>query len=184
MGMNEHDQTKYIFAQSIKDLMAKQPLDKITVTDIVKHSGMTRQTFYRYFQDKYDLVNWYFEKLADKSFRQIGNSSTLKEGLVKKFTFLLNDQIFFMQAFQSKDYNNVENYAYQCILEFYKQIIHNKIGDIPEDIMFLLKMYCHGSITMTVEWAIRGMKESPEMIADLLIDALPPKLEDLLSDLR
>ena len=50
--------------------------------------------------------------------------------------------------------------------------------------MFLLKMYCHGSITMTVEWAIRGMKESPEMIADLLIDALPPKLEDLLSDLR
>ena len=67
MGMNEHDQTKYIFAQSIKDLMAKQPLDKITVTDIVKHSGMTRQTFYRYFQDKYDLVNWYFEKLADKS---------------------------------------------------------------------------------------------------------------------
>ena len=115
MGMNEHDQTKYIFAQSIKDLMAKQPLDKITVTDIVKHSGMTRQTFYRYFQDKYDLVNWYFEKLADKSFRQIGNSSTLKEGLVKKFTFLLNDQIFFMQAFQSKDYNNVENYDYQCL---------------------------------------------------------------------
>ncbi|MFQ7174900.1 MAG: hypothetical protein ACLRQF_24360 [Thomasclavelia ramosa] len=25
---------------------------------------MTRQTFYRYFKDKYDLVNWYFEKLV------------------------------------------------------------------------------------------------------------------------
>ena len=180
----KNEETLFLFAKAIKSLIKKQPLDKITVTDIVSTAGKTRQTFYRHFQDKYDLVNWYFEKLADKSFRQIGNSSTLKEGLVKKFTFLLNDQIFFMQAFQSKDYNNVENYDYQCILEFYKQIIHNKIGDIPEDIMFLLKMYCHGSITMTVEWAIRGMKESPEMIADLLIDALPPKLEDLLSDLR
>lgn len=182
--MNEHVQTQYIFAQSIKDLMEHQQLDKITVTDIVKHSGMTRQTFYRYFQDKYDLVNWYFEKLADKSFRQIGNSSTLKEGLVKKFTFLLNDKVFFMQAFQSKDYNNVENYDYQCILDFYSQIIKKKIGDIPQEIMFLLKMYCHGSITMTVEWAVRGMQEEPEVIADLLIEALPPKLEKLLSDLR
>ncbi|WP_028043151.1 TetR/AcrR family transcriptional regulator C-terminal domain-containing protein [Candidatus Stoquefichus massiliensis] len=182
--MNEHEQTKYVFAQSAKDLMDKQSLDKMTVTDIVKHSGMTRQTFYRYFQDKYDLVNWYFEKLADKSFRQIGSSSTLREGLIKKFTFLLNDKVFFMQAFQSKDYNNVENYDYQCILEFYTNIIQKKIGEIPPDIMFLLDMYCHGSITMTVDWAIRGMQESPEVLADLFIDALPPKLEKLLSDLQ
>ena len=182
--MNEHDQTKYLFAESIKKLMHTQSLDKITVTDIVKKSGKTRQTFYRYFQDKYDLVNWYFEKLADKSFRQIGNSSTLKEGLVKKFTFLLNDKVFFMQAFQSKDYNNVENYDYQCILEFYSSIIQKKIGTIDDDIMFLLEMYCHGSITMTVQWAINGMQQSPEVIADLLIDALPPRLEELLSDLQ
>lgn len=182
--MNEHDQTKYLFAESIKKLMHKQSLDKITVTDIVKKSGKTRQTFYRNFQDKYDLVNWYFEKLADKSFRQIGNSSTLKEGLVKKFTFLLNDKVFFMQAFQSKDYNNVENYDYQCILEFYSSIIQKKIGTISDDIMFLLEMYCHGSITMTVQWAVHGMQQSPEVIADLLIDALPPRLEELLSDLQ
>ena len=50
--------------------------------------------------------------------------------------------------------------------------------------MFLLKMYCHGSITMTVEWAVHGMKESPEVLAELLIQALPPKLEALLSDLQ
>ena len=181
--MNEHDSTRYLFAQSIKDLMAKQSLDKMTVTDIVKHSGMTRQTFYRYFKDKYDLVNWYFEKLADKSFRQIGNSSTLREGLIKKFTFLLNDKIFFIQAFQLKDYNNIQNYDYKCILEFYQNIICKKIGPIPDDIMFLLEMYCHGSITMTVQWAVSGMKKTPEDMADLLIAALPPQLEQLLSDL-
>lgn len=181
--MNEHDQTRYVFAQSIKDLMHKQSLDKITVTDIVKHSGMTRQTFYRYFQDKYDLVNWYFEKLADKSFRQIGNSATLREGLIKKFTFILNDKVFFTQAFQSIDYNNVENYDYQCIFTFYKNIIQRKLGNIPLDILFLLEMYCHGSIAMTVNWVFNGMSKKPEVIAELLIEALPPKLETLLSDL-
>ena len=84
--------TRYIFAECIKQLMNHQSLDKITVTDIVEMSGKTRQTFYRYFRDKYDLVNWYFEVLADKSFLQIGNSETLREGLIKKFQFIYNDR--------------------------------------------------------------------------------------------
>ncbi len=178
------DDTRYIFASSIKELLKKQELDKITVTDIVKKSGLTRQTFYRYFKDKYDLVNWYFERLADKSFLQIGESETLKEGLTKKFEFILNDKIFFQAAFKSKDYNNVENYDYHCILEFYKGIIQKKIEVIPDDIEFLLEMYCHGSITMTVEWAINGMKRDPEELADILIEALPSKLEYYLKDLK
>lgn len=182
--MSIHDETRLIFAKSIHDLMHKQPLDKITVTSIVEHSGMTRQTFYRYFKDKYDLVNWCFEKLADKSFRQIGNSATLREGLIKKFTFLLNDQQFFEQAFQSKDYNNIENYDYECILKFYSDILQKKCGVIPSDIQFLLEMYCHGSISMTVKWAVSGMKETPEEMAELLIEALPLKLRDVLYELQ
>lgn len=181
----EKQDTRYIFAQSIKDLMNHQALDKITVTDIVKNSGMTRQTFYRYFKDKYDLVNWYFERLADQSFLQIGAQETLSQGLTKKFEFILHDQVFFSEAFKSKDYNNVENYDYNCIYNFYTNVIKKKIqGDVPEDIDFLLRMYCHGSITMTVEWAVNGMKRTPADMASLLIEALPDKLEYYLKDLK
>ena len=49
--MNKHDKTRYVFAQAIKGLIKVHPLDKIAVTDIVTRSGMTRQTFYRYFKD-------------------------------------------------------------------------------------------------------------------------------------
>ena len=60
----KNEETLFLFAKAIKSLIKKQPLDKITVTDIVSTAGKTRQTFYRHFQDKYDLVNWYFEKLV------------------------------------------------------------------------------------------------------------------------
>lgn len=46
---------------------------------------------------------------------------------------------------------------------------------------FLLQMYCHGSIRMTVEWVRTGMKLEPEELAGLLIEALPEKLNKLLS---
>lgn len=183
--MASKETTQYLLADAIKDLMRTQSLDKITVTDIVSRCHLTRQTFYRHFQDKYDLVNWYFEKLAQRSFKQMGVSYTLREGLLKKFQFLRAEQSFFSQAFRSNDCNSLIQYDYECILAFYTGVIIHKSGQpLGEDTSFLLRMYCRGSIAMTVEWAVGGMCLPPERMADLLIQALPPPLEGLLSDLR
>ena len=80
--MKEQDKTKYELARAIKTLMEHAELDRITVKDICAQCGLSRQTFYRNFKDKYDLVNWYFERLAQKSFKQMGVSYTLREGLL------------------------------------------------------------------------------------------------------
>lgn len=172
--MDRHDETKYIFAQAIKDLIKVVPLDKIAVTDIVTRSGMTRQTFYRYFKDKYDLVNWYFEKLVLQSFRQMGNGCSLQEALQLKFAFINSEHSFFKEAFKSNDYNNLVNYDFNCIYEFYKGIIEKNLNhSVDDDLDFLLKMYCKGSIDMTVDWVLNDMPISIEKIVSLLIEALP-----------
>lgn len=93
---------------AIKGLIKVHPLDKIAVTDIVTRSGMTRQTFYRYFKDKYELGNWYFEKLVLKSFRQMGDGCSLQEALQLKFAFIKSEHSFFKEAFKSNDYNNLD----------------------------------------------------------------------------
>lgn len=176
--MDRHDETKYIFAQAIKDLIKVVPLDKIAVTDIVTRSGMTRQTFYRYFKDKYDLVNWYFEKLVLQSFRQMGNGCSLQEALQLKFAFINSEYSFFKEAFKSNDYNNLVNYDFNCIYEFYKGIIEKNLNhSVDDDLDFLLKMYCKGSIDMTVDWVLNDMPISIEKIVSLLIEALPKRLE-------
>ena len=166
--MDRHDETKYIFAQAIKDLIKVVPLDKIAVTDIVTRSGMTRQTFYRYFKDKYDLVNWYFEKLVLQSFRQMGNGCSLQEALQLKFAFINSEHSFFKEAFKSNDYNNLVNYDFNCIYEFYKGIIEKNLNhSVDDDLDFLLKMYCKGSIDMTVDWVLNDMPISIEKIVSL-----------------
>ena len=173
----KNEDTVFLFAKAIKTLIKKQPLDKITVTDIVSTAGKTRQTFYRHFQDKYDLVNWYFEKLVLKSFEEMNQGGTLQEALNLKFAFIEQEHAFFKEAFKSNDYNNLIHYDFCCIYDFYKEYIRKNTGKtIPSD--FLLKMYCRGSVDMTVEWVLNDMPILKEEIVNYLIDAIPDKLKE------
>ncbi|MDN5307879.1 MAG: hypothetical protein PWP16_1242 [Eubacteriaceae bacterium] len=179
--MDINDRTKEKLAKSIKALMVNKALDKITVKEIVDHSELTRQTFYRYFQDKYHLVNWYFDKLAQQSIKQMGVSLTLEEGLTKKFAFVRNEKAFFTAAFKSSDCNSIYDYDLKLITNFYTDLIIKKTGQpVADDDRFLLDMYCQGSMDMTYKWVLDGMVMDPNEFAKLLIDAVPDKLKPYL----
>ena len=66
------EKTKYRLARSMKECMKTMSVDNITVKQITENCGVTRQTFYRNFMDKFDLINWYFDKLLAKSFEHMG----------------------------------------------------------------------------------------------------------------
>ena len=70
--MEKQEKTKYKLAAAMKECMKTTPVDRITVTSIVEGAGVTRQTFYRNFLDKFDLINWYFGKILDQSFEHMG----------------------------------------------------------------------------------------------------------------
>ena len=157
----KHDRAKYKLAASIKECMKTTPVDRITVKDIVEGSGLTRQTFYRNFKDKYDLINWYFDKLVLQSFEQIGMGNTVGESLTQKFEFILNEKAFFTEAFRSDDYNSVKEHDFELILQFYKDLIARKTSrPLEEEMEFLLEMYCRGSVYMTEKWVLGACRTS------------------------
>lgn len=49
--------TKRALEASLKHLLLKKPLDKITINDIAEDCGINRMTFYYHFKDIYDLLN-------------------------------------------------------------------------------------------------------------------------------
>ena len=183
--MDASEKMKYKLAEAMKELLNHYPVEKITVTQIVDQCGVTRPTFYRHFKDKYDLVNWHFDKLVQKSFQEMGGSLNLREGLRKKFEFIKREGKFFPAAFTCDSQNCLKEYDYEWFYQFYRDMVHEKgVKDIPDDIEFLLRMYCRGSVHMTAEWATTGMKVPPEEMADRLMAVLPPMLYDLLENSR
>ena len=181
----KQEKTKYKLAASMKECMKQMPVDKITVKNIVEGCGVARQTFYRNFLDKYDLINWYFDKLVLQSFEQIGMGHTVGESLTQKLEFIVNEKVFFTEAFRSDDRNSLKEHDFELILQFYQDLIGRKTSrPLGEDLQFLLEMYCRGSVYMTVKWVLTGMKDSPAKMSKKLVEAMPPRLAAVFDELK
>ena len=83
--------TKRALEQSLKNLLLKKPLNKITINDIAEDCGINRMTFYYHFKDIYDLVEWSCLEDAQKA---------LKE----KKTYLWTRNNWFIIYYKNKSY--------------------------------------------------------------------------------
>lgn len=65
--------TKKALAAALKELMQKEPFEKISVSEICEQCSMNRKSFYYHFKDKYDLVNWIYDTEFIAVIRQKGS---------------------------------------------------------------------------------------------------------------
>ena len=183
--MEKNEKTKYKLAEAMKECMKTSKVDAITVKQLAEKCGLTRQTFYRNFLDKFDLINWYFGKILDQSFEHMGRETSVYDALVRKFTYIEQEKQFFAAAFRYDEQNSLREHDFELILEFYSNLIFQKTGRRPDaETSFLLEMYCRGSIYMTVKWLLGGMKFPPAQLAKQLVLGMPEKLVQLFTNLH
>ncbi len=64
--MDKKNNTKVVLAESLRTLIQKMPFQSITIKKICDEAGVVRVTFYNYFVDKYDALDYLVQcDLAD-----------------------------------------------------------------------------------------------------------------------
>nr|WP_154985779.1 TetR/AcrR family transcriptional regulator [Paenibacillus xylanexedens] len=59
------DKTRQTFVNVFCDLYSRKPIEKISIQEIANQSGYNRSTFYQYFTDIYDLLDWVEERILN-----------------------------------------------------------------------------------------------------------------------
>ena len=77
--------TKRALEASLKNLLLKKPLSKITINDITEDCGINRMTFYYHFKDIYDLVDWILRRGRQKGAGGQKNLRHLAAGIPPDF---------------------------------------------------------------------------------------------------
>ncbi len=180
----QNDSVRYRLANGMKECMRRAPVEKITVKEIAETSRVTRQTFYRNFQDKYDLINWYFDKILLESFEHMGEGKTVYDGLVNKFEYIQMEHLFFQAAFKNDEQNCLRQHDFELIQQFYTRQLENRLGrKLSREIQFQLEIYCQGSVYMTTQWVLGYRKCTAEELARALTDAMPERLGKVFEEL-
>lgn len=147
--------TKRALAASLKNMLSKRTLDKITVKDIVDDCNLNRQTFYYHFHDTYDLLEWLYvdetKDIIDK----------LHE---KKYSFLLvyilENKNIILNTYHSLDQDYAENKIKECVKPIIMEIIKSASESISEeDLNFVSDLYSYSLIGLLIDWLHSDLSE-------------------------
>ena len=98
--MERKKMTKALIGESLKVLMRNHPFEKITIKMITDEAGVIRPTFYNYFCDKYEVVEWIFNEYIIEKVRAMFEQKMYTEGLKLLFVCMKNDCVFYRKAFE------------------------------------------------------------------------------------
>lgn len=177
--------TKDIFASSIMKLAKTKPVDTIRVREITKHCGLTSTTFYRHFQDKYQLLAWIYNQKLEALFSETSGIVTWNQMLTAFCTPLRENRAFYMNvlkntAGQASFRNKVTDYAIMLLVNDFKKRSGGKA--LPEDIQFYLKFYMRAISETINDWFLEGERIPLEEFTALLDVAVPEPLKPYLKN--
>ena len=163
--------TKAALEESLKRLLLKKPLDKITITDITTDCGISRMAFYYHFKDIYDLVEWSCVEDGTKALQGKKTSESWTEGLTQIFEAVLENKPFIMNVYRNVDRERIENYLFKLTYDLIVGVVEEKskgLNITEEDKKFIADFYKYGFVGIMLEWISEGMKENIEDLVRMM----------------
>ncbi|MEF9967561.1 MAG: TetR/AcrR family transcriptional regulator C-terminal domain-containing protein [Longicatena sp.] len=159
--------TKRALATSLKHLLTKKPLDKITIGDICEDCEVNRQTFYYHFKNIYDLIDWIYSSEVIQAVDNNKTYSTWEEGFNRVFAYAIENKTFVLSTFHSIGFEQLEEFLYRVTYDLLIGVINEKCEEVrirEEDKVFIANFYKYAFVGVVLDWVKHGMKQDPNII--------------------
>ena len=162
--------TKGLISLALVGLMYKKSYDEITVKEICEKAGVSRMSFYRYFDKKEDVFIDYCDARFEEFYDQYLNRNTvsLEEFVLDTFNFFkkYNRQLMILrqagkEQILVKQFNGYAKYL----------IVHNNNQLVLEQRKnpVIGPFLAGGLYNVLTTWLDDGMEQSPEEMRNLLL---------------
>ena len=160
--------TAKMITQATLELMKQYPFSEITITMICQEADVSRQTFYRKFKDKKEVIENYFTYLTQNFTAAFKPSATdYKDNLKELFNnfpyppdillLLLKNDLFFVmeKAFAKYARKTIKELGYGNISE---RFFDYQVDFVASTVSSIIRLWIEG-----------GMKETKDELAEMAI---------------
>ena len=160
--------TKARLARSLKELMAEQSLDRITVKEIVRRCGVNRQTFYYHFRDMHDLLDWMFIHEGAEFLKNNPVYDCDDDG-----QSALKMICYYLQEHKSNVLSIYHSMGRELLCQYLCREIYNMLNNIvirqgvarkmsEFELHTILHFYKHAFVGSMLDWVEKGLPGTPE----------------------
>lgn len=187
MTNNGRNAVDVLLAESFKELVVQQPIDKITIKAITDKAGVIRPTFYNHFQDKYELLEWIITTELLEPAGPLIQNGMIDEALVLIFTSISKEKEFYMRASRLEGQNSFDDIVKGCITNVLLSSfeVHSIDEKMPSPWLTRERIarYHAQSMSFTVmSWIQSGMTMPPREMADIYNYMIKNSVADILGD--
>lgn len=175
--------TQKALAESLKKLLNRKTLNKITVSDITNDCGVNRQTFYYHFHDVYELVDWIFAEEMKRYAQEGFTPDNWRDVMTRLMDNFLEERHFIINVYNSLNRKELEKY----MRVFVKPAVTDIVNEIArnydvsaEDIDFLTSTLTASLTGIVAEWIGGGMDPSYRLRLDKFFVLLDGMVEYIL----
>jgi AcrR family transcriptional regulator len=156
--------TKKVIRDSLYKLLEKKHLPEITVKELCEMADINRTTFYRNYQDIYDL----FEKLEDELTEEAFRDNDIEKDRYRLLEIIYQNQPFYREFFDSHLESRYIRKTVEKTYDEMKKILIAR-GTYDESTFSISYEYnYHGAVGVIREWLDRGCRETPRELGDIL----------------
>ena len=180
----KRDITKKRLADGFMKLAEKKDVSKITVREIAEQSNVSSQTFYNYFQDKYELILWIYSNLGAEAYRQfIAKEIDLREFIHRSLKFYEEYAPFMINILNNTHgadsfWRNSSDREIQGFERYITQ--HYGEEALSDEVKVHVRMFAYGCTEIASAWLQRPNRISPEVLTNYIISFVPQTLSQYL----
>lgn len=163
------------------ELIKNYGIENLSVKDICTRSELSRTTFYRYFKDKNDLVNYIFDELVRKVIFSEEYKNNFYQQTLIALEIISNNKKFFKKAFNYHGQNSFIEYYFEDIKNYFEErfeLFYNKRLSEKDQLEILYN--ASGIVSIVRNWINNNSEIKPTDLTNIIVDCLSSKLKKII----
>lgn len=168
---------KSCIVTALFDLLEKENIDKITITDIINRAGVSRMGFYRNYRSKAEVIEKYVYDSFIETISQISSYRPLNFNT--KNILLTTLENFAKHSHYMKILldQNLDFLMYNCYLKSFRSLYIRKNTTRVRE--YWLNMFMGELFNLETTWLKQGMVETPEEMVEIYNKILKLKYDNI-----